>query len=128
MGVEKVMYYICYDKGTGVILHHGFHHELPEDTFEFGFIAAQYNGETVVQNGAAIKLPPTTEELLPAIRKKRDALLAATDKVWAPDYTENGQPLSEERKESYRVYRQALRDITEQEDLVNLTWPDFPAL
>lgn len=48
-------------------------------------------------------------ELAKVIRAKRDSLLTATDWTQCVDCQ-----LSAEKKEQYRVYRQALRDIPEQ--------------
>ena len=53
------------------------------------------------------------------MRKKRNALLAASDWTQLPDV-----PL--ETKEAWAAYRQALRDITEQPDPFNIVWPTPP--
>ena len=53
------------------------------------------------------------------IRQERDILLAGTDYLMMPDY-----PMSELARENLKVYRQALRDITEQPDFPNsVVWP-----
>lgn len=52
---------------------------------------------------------------LKTIREKRNALLAATDVKMLPDYPGDNTDVI--------AYRQALRDITKQEDLDNLVWP-----
>jgi hypothetical protein len=53
------------------------------------------------------------------IRNKRNKLLLDTDWTQLAD-----SPLSEEKKETFRAYRQALRDITEQEGFPqNIVWP-----
>ena len=49
--------------------------------------------------------------LAKTIRDKRDKLLANTDWSMMADVT-----MEEQKRESYRTYRQALRDITKQED------------
>lgn len=55
------------------------------------------------------------------VRRERDARLAATD--WRLSVAqERGQPLASE----WRVYRQALRDITEQPDPTAIEWPTPP--
>ena len=61
----------------------------------------------------------TPGEILGAIRYKRAALLSATDWTQLPDV-----PLA--TKEAWAPYRQALRDITEQGDMVNVVWPIPP--
>ena len=66
--------------------------------------------------------PPTPEELAATVRAQRDALLAATDKYMTTDY-----PLSDEAKAAIKAYRQALRDIPQQEGFPeNVVWPAKP--
>ena len=58
-----------------------------------------------------------------AIREKRDRLLNESDWTQA-----NDTALSQEMVEAYRVYRQALRDITGQEGFpYNVIWPEKPS-
>lgn len=58
-----------------------------------------------------------------AIREKRDRLLNESDWTQA-----NDTALSQEMVEAYRVYRQALRDITSQEEFpYNVIWPEKPS-
>lgn len=59
----------------------------------------------------------TTEWAL--VRRERDRRLQVTDWTQLPDV-----PLP--TKEVWAVYRQALRDITEQSDPFNLVWPTPP--
>lgn len=60
-----------------------------------------------------------TEVLIEKINRDRNKLLADTDWIVAK-YTELGQPIPE----NYRVYRQALRDITLQPGYPeNIVWP-----
>lgn len=72
---------------------------------------------------APIELVPTEEELLSAIRSKRNALLAACDWTQATD-----SPLSAEAKAAYTQYRQALRDMPTTCDPANPDWPVKPQL
>lgn len=51
-----------------------------------------------------------TEKLAAALRQKRNYILANTDWTQLAD-----SPLDDKTKEEYRAFRQALRDITEQE-------------
>ena len=63
---------------------------------------------------------PTQEEKASAIRAERDALLAATDWTQLPD-------VPEATREAYAVYRQALRDITQQSGFPDaVEWPIKP--
>lgn len=64
--------------------------------------------------------PPTEEE----VRAKRDKLLAETDWTQVLD-----APIDDETRAAYRVYRQALRDVPEQEGFPeNVVWPELPAV
>lgn len=57
-------------------------------------------------------------------RTKRDKLLADTDWTQVLD-----APIDAATREAYRVYRQALRDIPEQEGFPEtIIWPELPAV
>ncbi|WP_213757850.1 tail fiber assembly protein [Delftia sp. WY8] len=56
-----------------------------------------------------------------AVRAQRDTRLAACDWV-----TLRAQETGEPVPEAWRVYRQALRDITGQPDPLAITWPEAP--
>ena len=59
------------------------------------------------------------EKLADEIRKKRDKLLVETDKYLLDDF-----PISEEQKEKYKIYRNALREIPEQQGFPHdVSWP-----
>lgn len=65
---------------------------------------------------------PTTEELAAQVRAQRDALIAATDYLMASDY-----PLTDEKRTELTTYRQALRDVPEQEGFpTSVVWPEKP--
>ena len=60
--------------------------------------------------------------LAASARQKRDRLIAATDYLVTPDY-----PIESVRLAKVKIYRQALRDIPEQEGFPrSSTWPDKP--
>ena len=63
--------------------------------------------------------PRTSESEWALVRAERDRRLLACDWTQLPDV-----PLA--TKEAWAVYRQALRDITEQPDPFNITWPAPP--
>ena len=64
--------------------------------------------------------PPTDEELAAAIRAERDALLVQTDWTQLPDVPES-------TREAWADYRQALRDIPQQEGFPRtVNWPEKP--
>ena len=57
-------------------------------------------------------------------REQRNTLLAETDYILMPDY-----PLTEEQRELWTTYRQALRDLTDQEGWpTNIVWPEKPSV
>ena len=59
------------------------------------------------------------EDQLTELRLFRNNRLAASDWTQAAD-----APLTDAKKEEWKVYRQELRDITKtQKSLVNITWP-----
>lgn len=75
-------------------------------------------------DGEPIEKPPyvpTVEEKMAAIRAERDRLLDETDKYMTLDY-----PISEEQREAWRIYRQALRDMPANCDPDNPIWPVAP--
>ena len=57
------------------------------------------------------------------IRARRDRLLAATDWAVLPD-----SPLDAQSLEAVKTYRQALRDVPQQDGFPGtITWPEMPA-
>ena len=86
------------------------------------------NGAMIEDKGdfyEVVPIPePTSEELASQVRSKRDALIAETDYLLAPDY-----PISQEDLEAVKVYRQALRDVPQQATFPeNVTWPEKPII
>lgn len=84
--------------------------------------------------GYDLNLEPLTPELLKkmamsSLRKSRDKRLAETDYLIMPDY-----PLPEDKRIAVLVYRQALRDLPEQEGApwdgggIETPWPDMPVI
>ncbi len=74
-----------------------------------------YNGEVTVED-----IPMTDEEA----RSQRDKLLEETDWTQVLD-----APIDTVTREAYRTYRQALRDITEQDGFPEtIIWPELPAV
>lgn len=81
-------------------------------------------GQTVaMKQYKIVEIPsPTTEEVAAQVRYQRDAMIAETDYLMMPDY-----PISDEDKALVETYRQALRDIPEQEGFPsNVQWPVAP--
>lgn len=64
------------------------------------------------------------DTLASSVRTQRDSLLAQTDYLLMPDY-----PITEENLVEIKAYRQALRDVPEQEGFPeNVIWPVVPAI
>jgi hypothetical protein len=59
------------------------------------------------------------EHLWKCVRAKRDTLLKECDWV-------SGEDVPQSIKDTWFPYRQALRDITNQEDPDNIVWPEKP--
>ena len=58
------------------------------------------------------------------VRLERNKLLSYTDHLIQSDY-----PISDEKKQEIKVYRQALRDIPQQDGFPdNIVWPDKPVI
>ena len=77
-------------------------------------IKEAYNGEYTIE-----EVPETAEEA----RAQRDKLLTDTDWTQVLD-----APIDEDTKAAYRAYRQALRDIPQQEGFPEtIIWPELPA-
>jgi hypothetical protein len=67
--------------------------------------------------------PPTAEELAADTRAQRDALLASSDWTQLLD-----SPLPDAARAAWTVYRQALRDITDQPGFPQeIIWPELVA-
>ena len=69
-----------------------------------------------MKQAGAILASSTRNASAKAKRAERDALLAQTDKfVSVPDY-----PITDEKREQYKAYRQYLRDLPEQAGFPNV--------
>lgn len=78
-------------------------------------LSEAWQGEVTVE-----EVPETADE----IRARRDRLLAATDWAVLPD-----SPLDAQSLEAVKTYRQALRDVPQQEHFPDsITWPQIPEL
>lgn len=61
------------------------------------------------------------DDILENLRTTRNILLAETDWTQVED-----SPLSDEKKTEWKNYRQALRDLTDLDDLTSIVWPSKP--
>ena len=77
------------------------------------FAYAEAHPECVTEEQPYVPPVPTTEELAARVRAERDRRIAETDYLVIPDY-----PISQDKLEEIKVYRQALRDLPQQ--------PGFP--
>lgn len=138
------MNYTIYDKATGRINREVYCRDdqiaQQYDASTEAALEGQYS-DTVyyIDNGAAIPIPPSpgewydfdfvTKQWVPdstraasAALRKRGILLANTDWTQIP----NG-PLSQAKQQEWAVYRQELRDITQQPGYpFNIVWPIAP--
>lgn len=96
-----------------------------EEEYEEGFFRTVYEVTPNTEAWEAWKAaqPDPAEALAAEVRSTRDSLLRDCDWTQMPD-----SPLSEEEKSAWQTYRQALRDVPQQEEFPqNVTWPDAPA-
>ena len=95
-----------------------------------GFVVIEQteDGVTVTPNTEAweawkAEQPDPSEALAAEVRAQRDTLLSKTDWTQMPD-----SPLNDEAKAAYQTYRQALRDVPQQEGFPKtVEWPELPA-
>ena len=102
---------------------------LPGDTHDTP--ARHMNKPGPLPEGAITERPaapePTTDELFAQLRAARDAKLTATDKYLLPDY-----PISADALSAIKAYRQALRDLPDQDGAPwdgggdATPWPELP--
>ena len=89
---------------------------------EFDLVAHERRGRFKVNQDGSYSLFKDCDNLeivMAQTRAKRDQLLQQSDWTQLPDV-----PLA--TKEAWAVYRQALRDITQQPDPFNIAWPVAP--
>ena len=91
------------------------------EEWDEAFAYAEAHPECVTEEQPYTPPVPTTEELAASVRAERNKRLALTDHFVMPDY-----PISQDKLEEIKVYRQALRDLPEQ---LGFPWggPDDPA-
>lgn len=78
----------------------------PGDKYTFNFVTKSWN-------------PPTNDVLIQEILRTRNLLLLESDWTQLPD-------VPQQTSDKWKAYRQALRDITNQTDLLKITWPIKP--
>jgi hypothetical protein len=92
-------------------------------------IASNSNGQEIYASAGKVlsrEIVLTHDEKLVVVRASRDRKLAECDWTQYPD-----SPLTDEKRQEWVVYRQALRDfpetLTTGFDLENIEWPTVPA-
>lgn len=75
----------------------------------------------VVTDWSEEAIASATEQQWSSIRSRRNQLLAESDWTQISD-----SPLSVEEKELWATYRQELRDMTQQADPFDISWPTAP--
>lgn len=98
---------------------------ITKDVTEKNEIGEEVTQTKTLRRFQILPIPaPTTEELAAQARSQRDALIAATDYLMATDY-----PLADEKRQELTVYRQALRDVPQQEGFpYAIVWPEKPTV
>ncbi len=87
---------------------------------------SEYNSNVVFEDDSAKPSWSDVENEKPneqwiIVRAQRDGKLVACDWTVLTDV-----PMSDSKREQWEVYRQALRDISNQPDPFNITWPTPP--
>lgn len=141
MSEPEIQKYVLFEKKTGKIVSSGtsFHVDRLE-TSDLGVIAGQSVDNVqnaYVKHGAIMTMPDkpsefhqwdyarsawvfVTEAAWAVVRAKRNVLLQQTDWTQLPDV-----PFL--TKQDWAEYRQALRDITNQQNPLNILWPLQPS-
>lgn len=122
--------WINYDRNTELLEADGY---LPvvvveEQTAEKPIVKYREINGQIEQYAEAAPVPsvpePTPEQQEMQIRAQRNSLLTLCDWTQLPD-----APLTEEQKQAWAEYRQALRDVPEQPGFPeNVVWPSTPSV
>ena len=107
----------------------GVHRHVPDDAVRVtaelhrDFMAAQSRGDfCTIRDGKLVVIDPPAPEadvLIGAARRRRNAALVASDWTQLPD-----APLTKTRRDAWRKYRQAMRDVPQQDTFPQaINWP-----
>lgn len=109
--------YICMESDTEPEFYTRWVHTTPESPDNVGDESSGIRSIAIVLTDAEYDTV-----LAASARQKRDRLIATTDYLVTPDY-----PIESDRLAKVKTYRQALRDIPEQEGFPRtITWPEKP--
>jgi hypothetical protein len=81
----------------------------------------QYYQNWILTNATEEEISERLQQQWFQIRSIRNTYLSESDWTQLPD-----SPLSEIKKQEWIIYRQSLRDVTNQEDPFNIEWPTKP--
>ena len=85
---------------------------------------AYHNGELDIAEFPENEEDPAYSQKKNEVTQRRNNLLNDSDYLMMVDY-----PISDEKKQEIKVYRQALRDIPQQDGFPdNIVWPDKPVI
>ena len=85
---------------------------------------AYHNGELDIAEFPENEEDPAYSQKKNEVIQRRNNLLNDSDYLLMTDY-----PISDEKKQEIKVYRQALRDIPQQDGFPdNIVWPDKPVI
>ena len=120
-------HFIKYDEGTGESL--GLYNiESSDDVIPSPSIELSYHEwQTAIHNkckvvdGVLTVIGISDEEVMEAVRLKRNLLLKESDWTQFPD-----SPLSTEKRAEWSLYRQALRDLPANVNIKNVVFPTEP--
>ena len=121
------MFYTLYDYNGNCAGQVEFKQGEPNEDLAFHIVPGKYSPFSKFIDGEVVELDEEEQELkydverLSILREDRTKELAASDWTQVSDV-----PLSEEQKESWRTYRQALRDLPATVDIRNPVWPNKP--
>jgi hypothetical protein len=126
---------IFYSAASRGFLDDEIHSELPSDAIEIGreyhaeLMARQSGGAVIIPGAdgspiAVDPVPPSSADLLSALRSERNRRLAACDYTQLADC-----PMNKAQRAAWKIYRQALRELPDTTtDLADIAWPIHPDL
>lgn len=99
--------------------------EFPNSTKIDKNVVVGYDGKLYIEGTEPIKSEQEIKnEEAELERSKRNKLLQDTDYLVLPDY-----PILDEKRQKILAYRQALRDLPDQEGWpMNIVWPEKPSI
>lgn len=122
--------WVNYDKNTELLSADGYFPVIviEEPTSAKPILKYREVNKRIEQYAEAAPVPsvpePTEEQQEMQVRAQRNSLLTLCDWTQLPD-----APLTEEQKQAWAEYRQALRDVPEQAGFPeNVVWPSTPSV